>query len=125
MNKARRRLARARRYRDRAYIPFPWYSGYMGGMSPEFPTKTEEQVARFVAEVTRRARKNKVLVITWNDRMVQDLRRLLPTNLTTAWNVALHVKVVSLWDAFRQSNLALNFRGHITAFPASNFKLRA
>ena len=122
MNKARRRLARARRYRDRAYIPQGWT---MGGMSPEFPTKTEEQVARFVAEVTRRARKNKVLVITWNDRMVQDLRRLLPTDLTTAWDVALHVKVVSLWDAFHQSNLALNFRGHIAAFPASNFKLRA
>ena len=87
----------------------------MGGMSQEFPTRTEEQVARFVAEIERRAHKNKVLVITWNERMVYALQRLLPTNL----------KVVSLWDAFHQSNLALNFRGHIVAFPASNFKLRA
>lgn len=112
MNKARRRLARARRYRDRAYAP-PYC--YMGRTNSDFSAKTDEQVSRFVAEITKRARKNNVLVLTIDSLAVQALRRLLPT----------HVQVASLWDAFHQSNLALNFRGYVAAFPASNFKLRA
>jgi len=118
MNKARRRLARARRYRDRAYIPQGWT---MGGMSPDFPTKTEEQVARFVAEITKRARKNKVLVLTYDSRSVYALRRLLPGNVQV-------VMICGQWNApYNQGNskLALAFRGHVAAFPVTHLKLRA
>lgn len=89
-------------------------------MNPEFPEKTDEQVARFAAEITKRARKNKVLVITVDSRSVYALRRLLPGNVQV-------VMICGQWNApYNQDNskLVLTFRGHVAAFPTSNFKLR-